>query len=213
LSLKSKLLLKYSALIAALKALGAWGVLIISALDASAFGIPMDPLIAGFVYSNPQKAWLYCLAASLGSAAGSMVPYWLGRVGGELFLLKRIDKVRLERIRDRFERREFLAIMIPAMLPPPTPFKLLVFSAGVFEMKVRQFLLAIISGRMLRFGILSALTIIFGQQIVEATKDLVTKHPSIAVLIGVVILAVFYLIFRMFREPAKEVAKEIEKGQ
>ena len=212
-SLKSKLLLKYSALIAALKALGAWGVLIISALDASAFGIPMDPLIAGFVYSNPQKAWLYCLAASLGSAAGSMVPYWLGRVGGELFLLKRIDKVRLERIRDRFERREFLAIMIPAMLPPPTPFKLLVFSAGVFEMKVRQFLLAIISGRMLRFGILSALTIIFGQQIVEATKDLVTKHPSIAVLIGVVILAVFYLIFRMFREPAKEVAKEIEKGQ
>src|SRR5579864_1131185 len=55
LSLKSKLLLKYSALIAALKAMGAWGVLVISALDASAFGIPMDPLIAGFVYANPHK--------------------------------------------------------------------------------------------------------------------------------------------------------------
>jgi membrane protein YqaA with SNARE-associated domain len=208
LSLKSK----YIALIAALKAMGAWGVLIISALDASAFGIPMDPLIAGFVYANPHKAWLYCIAASLGSAAGSLIPYGLGRAGGELFLLKRIDRARLERIRDRFERREFLAIMIPAMLPPPTPFKLLVFSAGVFEMKVRQFVLAIICGRMLRFGILSALTIIFGQQIVDATKDLVTKHPSIAVLIGVVILGVFYFIYRMFREPAKEVSKEIEKS-
>lgn len=206
--LRSRLLLKYSALIAALKALGAWGVLIISGLDASAFGIPMDPLIAGFVYANPHKAWLYCLAASLGSALGSLIPYGLGRAGGELFLLKRIDKARLERIRDRFEKREFLAIMVPAMLPPPTPFKLLVFSAGVFEMKVRQFLLAIIAGRLLRFGILSTLTIIFGEQVVELTKDLVKKHPSVAIVIGIVILGVLYFIYRMFREPRSEVKPE-----
>lgn len=209
-SLKSKLLLKYSALIAALKALGAWGVLIIATLDAAAFGIPMDPLVAGFVYSSPHKAWLYCIAASLGSAAGSLIPYGLGRAGGELFLLKRIDKAKLERIRDRFAKREFLAIMIPAMLPPPTPFKLLVFSAGVFEMKVGLFLVAVIFGRMLRFGILSVLTIIFGQQIVDATKDLVTKHPSIAVAVGLIILALFYFLYRMFREPAVEVKKEME---
>lgn len=211
LSLKQKLLLKYAALIAALKALGTWGVLIIATLDASAFGIPMDPLIAGFVYANPHKAWLYCLAASLGSAAGSLIPYWLGRAGGELFLLKRIDRTRLERIRDRFEGREFLAIMVPAMLPPPTPFKLLVFSAGVFEMKVWQFLLAIIGGRLLRFGILSALTLIFGEQIVHTTKDLVKDHPSVAIGIGIVMLAVFYFIFRMFKEPAKQIEQEIEK--
>lgn len=213
LSLKQKLLLKYAALIAALKALGAWGVLIIATLDASAFGIPMDPLIAGFVYANPHKAWLYCLAASLGSAAGSLIPYWLGRAGGELFLLKRIDRTRLERIRDRFEGREFLAIMLPAMLPPPTPFKLLVFSAGVFEMKVWQFLLAIIGGRLLRFGILSALTLIFGEQIVHTTKDLVKDHPSVAIGIGIVMLAVFYFIFRMFKEPAKQIEQEIEKAK
>jgi membrane protein YqaA with SNARE-associated domain len=210
LSLKQKLLLKYAALIAALKALGAWGVLIIATLDASAFGIPMDPLIAGFVYANPHKAWLYCLAASLGSAAGSLIPYGLGRAGGELFLLKRIDRARLERIRDRFEKREFLAIMLPAMLPPPTPFKLLVFSAGVFEMKVWQFILAVIGGRLLRFGILSGLTLIFGEQIVHTTKDLVKDHPSVAIMIGILMLALFYFIFRMFREPAKQIEREIE---
>lgn len=212
-SFKQKVLLKYAALIAALKALGAWGVLIIATLDASAFGIPMDPLIAGFVYSNPGKSWLYCLAASLGSAAGSLIPYGIGRAGGELFLLKRIDRQKLERIRDRFERREFLAIMLPAMLPPPTPFKLLVFSAGVFEMKVLQFLVAIIAGRLLRFGILSVLTIIFGEQIVHATRDLVKDHPSVAVAIGIVIVAVLYWIVRMFREPASEVAKEIKPAE
>lgn len=212
LSGQSKLLLKYSALIAALKALGAWGVCIIGTLDAAAFGIPMDPLIAGFVYANPHKWWLYCLAASLGSALGSLVPYGLGRAGGELFLLKRIDRARMEKIRDRFARREFLAIMVPAMLPPPTPFKLLVFSAGVFEMKLVQFLLAIVMGRLLRFGILSALTMIFGQQIVELTKDIVRKHPSIAIVIGLVILGVLYFVYRMFKEPAENIAEEVEKG-
>lgn len=80
-------------------------------------------------------------------------------------------------------------------------------------MKVWQFLLAIVGGRLLRFGILSALTLIFGEQIVHTTKDLVKEHPSVAVIIGVVILAVFYLIFRMFREPAKEVEKEITTGK
>lgn len=205
-----KFFLKYTAWLAALKTLGAWGVFIISILDSAAFGVPMDPLVAGYVYANPHKAWLYCLAGALGSALGSLVPYGLGRAGGELFLLKRIDEARLKRIRDRFERQEFLALMVPAMLPPPTPFKLLVFSAGVFEMKPVAFLLAIISGRLVRFGLLSVLTVIFGPEIVAETKLLIRTHPSYLVLIGVGIILVCYLIFRLLRQPAKEIAEEIK---
>src|SRR5215467_10590154 len=160
-----KFFLKYTAWLAALKTLGAWGVFIISILDSAAFGVPMDPLIAGYVFSNPHKAWLYCLAGAAGSALGSIIPFALGRAGGELFLLKRISEERLKRIRDRFEKQEFLALMVPSMLPPPTPFKLFVFSAGVFEMKFPAFLLAIFVGRMLRFGVLSVLTIMFGERI------------------------------------------------
>ncbi len=205
-----KFFLKYTAWLAPLKTLGAWGVFIISILDSAAFGIPMDPLVAGYVYANPHKAWLYCLAGSIGSALGSLVPYGLGRAGGELFLLKRIDEARLKRIRDRFERQEFLALMVPAMLPPPTPFKLLVFSAGVFEMKPVAFLLAIISGRLVRFGLLSVLTIIFGPQIVAETKTLIKTHPSVLVLIGIGLVLVCYLVYRLLRQPAKEIAKEIK---
>jgi membrane protein YqaA with SNARE-associated domain len=205
-----KFFLKYTAWLAALKTLGAWGVFIISILDSAAFGIPMDPLVAGYVYANPHKAWLYCLAGALGSALGSLVPYGLGRAGGELFLLKRIDEARLKRIRDRFERQEFLALMVPAMLPPPTPFKLLVFSAGVFEMKPVAFLLAIISGRLMRFGLLSVLTVIFGPQIVAETKMLIKTHPSVLVLIGIGLVLVCYLVYRLLRQPAKEIAKEIK---
>ncbi len=205
-----KFFLKYTAWLAALKTLGAWGVFIISILDSAAFGVPMDPLVAGYVYSNPHKAWLYCLAGAVGSALGSLVPFLLGRAGGELFLLKRIDEARLKRIRDRFEKQEFLALMVPAMLPPPTPFKLLVFSAGVFEMKVVTFLLAIISGRLLRFGILSGLTIAFGPQIVADIKYLVKAHPALLVLIVLALGVVVYLILRSLRQPAKEIAEEIK---
>jgi membrane protein YqaA with SNARE-associated domain len=205
-----KFLLKYTAWLAALKTLGAWGVFIISFLDSSAFGVPMDPLVAGYVYSNPHRAWLYCIAAAVGSALGSLVPYGLGRAGGELFLLKRIDEAKLKRIRDRFERQEFLALMVPAMLPPPTPFKLFVFSAGVFEMKPVAFLLAIVSGRLVRFGVLSVLTVLFGPQIVAEIKTLVKTHPSVLVLIVVGLLLAAYLVFRLLRQPAKEIAEEIQ---
>jgi len=205
-----KFFLKYTAWLAALKTLGAWGVFIISILDSAAFGVPMDPLVAGYVYANPHKAWLYCLAGSIGSALGSLVPYGLGRAGGELFLLKRIDEARLKRIRDRFERQEFLALMVPAMLPPPTPFKLLVFSAGVFEMKPVAFLMAIISGRLVRLGLLSVLTVIFGPEIVAETKLLIKTHPSYLVLIGIGLILVCYFVYRLLRQPAKEIAEEIK---
>jgi membrane protein YqaA with SNARE-associated domain len=205
-----KFFLKYTAWLAALKTLGAWGVFIIAILDSAAFGVPMDPLVAGYVYANPHKAWLYCLAGAVGSALGSIVPYALGRAGGELFLLKRIDEAKLKRIRDRFERQEFLALMVPAMLPPPTPFKLLVFSAGVFEMKPVAFLLAIISGRLVRFGVLSVLTVMFGPQIVAQAKSLISTHPWVLALIVVGLILVGYLVYRLLRQPAKEIAEEIK---
>jgi membrane protein DedA with SNARE-associated domain len=99
--------------------------------------------------------------------------------------------------------------MVPATLPPPTPFKLFVFAAGVFEMRLTYFLLAIAGGRIIRFGIVSLLTVVFGPQIVAQTKNLIRNHPSLAVLLGVAILLLAYIVFRLVRAPMKEMAKEI----
>jgi membrane protein YqaA with SNARE-associated domain len=209
LSAKSQLWLKITAWIAALRTLGGWGVLALAAIDSAAIPIPLDAVMAGYVFSNPGRAWLYALAGAVGSALGSLLPYYLGRAGGELFLLKRIDEAKLQRIRDRFERQEFLALAVPATLPPPTPFKLFVFSAGVFEMKLAWFLAAIISGRLVRFGILAILTAAFGPQIVSKVKSLVQNHLSLAILLGIGILALLYLLFRLLRAPMREVAKEM----
>jgi membrane protein YqaA with SNARE-associated domain len=151
---------------------GVFGVGAAALLDSSTIPIPMDAILAGYVWYDKGHFWLYCLLASVGSAIGGLLPYGLGRAGGELFLLKHVNRKHYERIRTRFERQEFLAMMIPSMLPPPTPWKACVFAAGVFEMRVVPFMLAIFSGRMVRWLILSALVLIFGPSVV----DLVAHH-------------------------------------
>ncbi len=210
-SSKNQLLLKFTAWIAALKTLGAWGVLILAVIDSAAIPMPLDAVMASYVFSSPGRAWLYVIAGAVGSAAGCLVPYYLGRAGGELFLLKRIDETKLIRIRDRFERQEFLALAVPATLPPPTPFKLFVFSAGVFEMKLPWFLAATVSGRLVRFGVLAVLTIMFGPQIVTLARSLFRNHPSLAVLVGIGVIVLVYFLFRLLRAPFRELAQEMKK--
>ena len=185
---------KYKVLLLAfLKPLGFWGVGVIAVLDSSSIPVPMDLIVAGYAWGDPHRFYLYVLMASIGSAIGGLVPYFIGRAGGELFLLKRIDRTKYEQLRDRFEKQEFLALVIPSMMPPPTPWKMFVFAAGVFEMKVLNFLLAVTVGRLIRFTAVSLLTIRYGPQIVHDAGDMMQKHVvavlvSLGVLVGLLAL-------------------------
>ncbi len=196
---------------AVLKPLGVWGVFGIAFVDAAFLGIPMDPVVAGYVYADRGHFWMYVLMASAGSALGSLPLYLIGYEGGELLLAKRIGKQRMKKMRDRFERQEFFALMIPSMLPPPTPFKLFVLSAGVFEMHATVFLGAIFLGRLLRFGILSALVLTFGPHVVSLAGRLVREHlPTTIAAVAVAILAA-YLVYRLLRAPVVELEHELER--
>ena len=189
------LFLKFSAwLVAILKPLGFWGVGAIALLDSSTIPVPMDLIISGYIWTNRQHFYLYALMAAIGSSIGGLLPFYLGRAGGELFLLKRIDRTRYEQLRDRFERQEFLALFIPSMMPPPTPWKLFVFGAGVFEMRVRNFLGAVFLGRLVRFTVEGLLVLYYGPEIVTVVHDLAKKHLA-AMLIGIgIVLGVLALL-------------------
>lgn len=171
------LFLKYKIwLLAILKPLGFWGAGAISFLDAAAIPVPMDLIIAGYVWADKKHFYLYVLVAAIGSALGGLVPFLLGRAGGELFLMKRIDRARYEQMLDRFEKQEFLAMMIPSIMPPPTPWKLFVFAAGVFEMKISTFMLSVFVGRVIRYTVTAVLTIEYGPEIVDIAGRLATRH-------------------------------------
>jgi len=166
-------------LLPALIKMGIWGAGAVAILDSSSIPVPMDAFLAVAIWNHKAQFWLYCLLAAAGSAIGGLVPYLLGRAGGELFLLKRIDRVRFEEIRTRFERQEFLAVMIPSMLPPPAPWKVFIFASGVFEMRIVDFLLAVFTGRMIRWLILSLLVVELG----PGAADLVAHHAMATILI------------------------------
>jgi membrane protein YqaA with SNARE-associated domain len=181
-----KILAKWKLVILpALLKMGFWGVGLVALLDSSSIPVPMDLILAGYVWADKGHFWLYTLLASAGSAVGGLVPYGLGRAGGELFLLKRINRERFEQMRNHFERQEFLALMIPSMLPPPTPWKVFVFAAGVFEMRILPFMLAVFCGRMIRWLLLSLLVLKLGPSAVE-----VVAHHALTALAVVGGLAV-----------------------
>lgn len=174
---------------------GFWGMGALALLDSSTLPVPMDAFLAFSVWNDKPRFWLYCIAAAVGSAIGGLLPYGLGRAGGELFLLKRVNRARYERMRARFERQEFLAMMIPSMLPPPTPWKAFVFAAGVFEMRMVPFMLAVFCGRMVRWLILSLLVLKLGPGAVD-----VVAHHSLAVVGVVGMLAIAGFAWWWFRK-------------
>lgn len=206
----ASLLLKYKLyMLAALKPLGIWGAFVIAFVDSASIPVPMDLVIGGYVWADKPHYYLYCALGAAGSCLGGLVPFFLGRAGGELFLLKRINREKFERIRDRFERQEFLAMLIPSMLPPPTPWKAFVFGAGVFNMKIPNFLAAVFVGRLIHYLLLAWLTIRYGPEMVHVAGGLVRKHAG-GFLIGLSVLAGLLLIVYVRRNLAKRKSAETE---
>jgi membrane protein YqaA with SNARE-associated domain len=157
-------------------------------------------MLIDFVANDHKRFLLYCFMAALGSAVGSLLPYYLGRAGGELFLLKRINRQRYEQLRDRFEKQEFLAIMVPAMMPPPMPVKLFEFAAGVFEMKPVWFFCAILAGKFLRFLIWAIITITYGPAILHTITRTIHEHRDYVLGVTgiVIVLLVVYVLRKVF---------------
>ncbi len=198
-----------------MKPLGVWGVGGLALIDSALLPIPvsMDGIVIGYVANNHQKFLLYCTIAAAASALGALVPFFLGRAGGELFLLKRINRERYERIRDRFERQEFFAILIPAMLPPPTPLKLFEFAAGVFEMKALPFSAAIFLGKLVQFLVCSLLTIWFGATLVHSLRTEIHQHSAMVIgtaFLGILV-AIVYIVRRVF-DRRRGLSLPVEEG-
>jgi membrane protein YqaA with SNARE-associated domain len=201
------ILSRYTAFLwALLKPLGAWGVLVVGAVDGAFLGLPVDAVVAGYVYQNHGRFVLYALMASAGSALGSIVIYVIGYKGGEELLRKRIPPARFEKIHAAFDKHPFWSLMLPAMLPPPTPFKLFVLAAAVSEMGFARFLLAIFSGRMVRFLLLGLLTIRFGPDVVHLLGTVFRQHYYLILEAIIVGLVVWFVLRRRTRR--RRIAKQ-----
>lgn len=190
------------ALLLFLKPLGFWGVGVLAVIDASSIPIPMDVLIAGYAWNDRSHFWLYAIIGALGGALGALVPFYIGRTGGEWVLLKRVKRSKYDQMRARFDRHHWLAVLVPAAMPPPFPFKLFAFGAGVFEMRVFPYMAAVFLGRTVHYLVTAILVIRFGPEIMT----LIGRHSPLLLTLFAILVTVFILydIFRRKRRRRKQ---------
>ncbi len=168
--------------------LGAPGLALISFLDSTFVPMPQvaDALIVLLVIQHPER-WIYYSGATIvGSVAGCMVIYAIGRKGDAL-LRRQFNSGQIERGLGLFRRFGLLAVIVPAFLPPPTPLKLFVLLAGLAGVRPVTFAVGVAIGRAFRFGGEGWLAYIYGARATDYIKDNLATASLVAA--GVVLVA------------------------
>ena len=175
-------------------ALGAPGLFLISFLDSSVLTFPVinDLLLIELSIEHPARMPLYALVAATGSVLGCVLLYFIARKGGEVFFHKKAGD-RAAAIRHWVEENGFVGMLIAALLPPPTPFKIFVFAAGVFEVPLWSYTSAITLARLIRYFGIGYLAIRYGNDALPYLKD----HKLEATVVIVLFILLSYLISRV----------------
>ncbi len=168
--------------------LGGPGLFAIAFLDSSFVSLPQinDILVVLMVVANKSRMPYYALMATAGSVAGCYVIYYLAKKGGEAFLRRRVNPERMTRTLALYKRHGLMALMVPALLPPPAPFKLFVLMGGVAGVRPLHFVLAIAIARGARYLALGVLAIYYGD---TALALMQTRGRDVALALVALLLA------------------------
>jgi membrane protein YqaA with SNARE-associated domain len=149
------------------------------------------------VRQNPSWMAYYALMATFGSIAGCYVIYYLAEKGGEAFIRKRLKEGHINRTLALYKRHGLLALMVPALLPPPAPFKLFVLMAGVAEVRPLKFVVAIGLARGARYFALGILVVKYGDQ---AQELMATRGREVAIWVAAFIatLAALFWVWQRY---------------
>jgi membrane protein YqaA with SNARE-associated domain len=171
--------------------MGGGGLFVVAFFDSSVLSFPFftDALVMHLSFANPSRMPYYAAMAAAGSLAGCIWLYLLAKKGGEAYF-HRHAKGRAEKIREWVDDHAFLSVFVPAILPPPLPFKIFVLAEGVFQVPLRTFIVAILLGRGLRYLAEGILAVRYG----DATLDFLKVHSAAVALSVAAVLLLLFLI-------------------
>jgi membrane protein YqaA with SNARE-associated domain len=191
--------------------LGPFGLFVVAFFDSSFLSVPEinDVLVVTSSAGRPATAWMYVLAATAGSLAGCSALWYIGRRGGEAFLVRKFGRDRVDQTRAHFKKWDILALAIPAMLPPPMPFKIFVLSSGVFGLPYRRFAATLIVARGLRYVFWGVMGAAYGDEALALLQrfdrwfdDRAVVILSAAIAVVVVGIALYFVLRKPARPPA-----------
>jgi membrane protein YqaA with SNARE-associated domain len=173
--------------------LGAPGLFFVAFLDSSFLSLPEinDILLVWMVTRHNERMIAYASAATLGSLAGCLTLYYIGRTGGEAFIRRRFSAQAIDRSLAAFRRYGLMAVLVPSLLPPPAPFKIFVLLAGIAGIKVSRFAIAIVIGRGIRYFGAGLLALWYGEEALEFIRS----HGRTVALVLVVLLVVGFVVY------------------
>jgi len=179
-------------------------MIVIGALDSSLLSLPEinDYLVVGRCIKQPSAAFYFPLFAAIGSVLGCLLLYTIMRRGGQAVLKRRFKRENIERVERAYARYGFLAIAVPAVLPPPMPFKIFVATAGTLEYPRWKFLITVMIARSVRYYVEAVLAVIYGRRVLSFMKDNGLVVLSIVAGAALLIFVVYTIATR--RKTAKE---------
>ena len=180
-------------------------MILIGALDSSLLSLPEvnDYLVVARCYTHPRTVFFFPLFATAGSVLGCLLLYTILQRGGIALLHRRFKVERVERVERAYARFGILALAIPALLPPPLPFKIFVATAGALQFPRRRFLLTILIARSIRYYTEGILAVFYGQRVLRFLKD--NGLLIISVVAGVCLIGLaVYLLSNKGRKAVKE---------
>ncbi|MFZ0883093.1 MAG: VTT domain-containing protein [Candidatus Acidiferrales bacterium] len=171
--------------------MGGGGLFVVTFFDSSFLAFPFfpDAVVMELCINKPSHMPYYAAMAAFGSLCGCVLLYWVAKKGGEAFF-HRHARGKAEKIKEWVDANGFLSAFVPAILPPPFPFKPFVLAEGVFQVPARTFIVAILLGRGLRYGIEGILAVRYG----VATLTFLKSH-GVAFVVGIILLVgVLYVV-------------------
>ncbi|HKO45054.1 MAG TPA: VTT domain-containing protein [Pyrinomonadaceae bacterium] len=176
-------------------------MVLIASLDSSLLSLPEinDYLVVARCYKYPSAVFYFPLFAALGSVTGCLLLYTIMRRGGQALLRKRFKPEQIKKVERAYERFGVFAIAIPAILPPPLPFKIFVATAGTLEYPRWKFLLTVMLARSFRYYVEGILAVFFGKQVLLFMKDNGLVIVSVVASLALIALLVYLIVNRLRR--------------
>lgn len=187
-------------------------MVLIGALDSSLLSLPEinDYLVVGRCIKYPSAVFYFPLFAALGSVLGCWLLYSIMRRGGQALLRKRFKHESIKRVERAYERYGFFAIAVPAILPPPLPFKIFVATAGTLEYPRWKFLLTVMIARSLRYYVEGTLAVFYGRRVLTFMRDNGLVIVSVVAALILVGLVAYSLISRQRPVPELTAGTEVD---
>ena len=148
-------------------------MILVGALDSSLLSLPEinDYLVIARCFTHPRAVVFFPLFAATGSVLGCLLLYTILQRGGLAVLHRRFRLEHIQRVERAYARFGILALAIPALLPPPMPFKIFVATAGALQFPRRRFLITILLARSVRYYAEGVLAVYYGRRVLQFLQD------------------------------------------